>query len=252
MSISEQYTDSKLWGLKFCFVFRCVANNYPTEPTNEEAMRAKTFYQQFMFLLPCETCRDSYTDHYKQINIDDYLDNRRKLVEWVEIIYNKTLDHINANNQIQSQNTITQTNQPKNIIPRPPTPHQKVCTTCNKNRKPPNETLFPAANETNSGIGRGYVGGLRKALTESPTQTKYIIIAFYNWIKNPYKLPTKDEATNILKGYNLIKNINIKDYYPDEFVINNTNISLIDNNESILTNPTTSNSIYLKFKSLSI
>lgn len=253
MSISEQYTDPKIWGSKFWFVFRCIAHNYSLEPTNEEMARAKTFYQQFTYLLPCITCRESYELHYDEVNIDNYLDNRNKLIEWVEIIYNKTLENINVNNQIKKSIEIKvdenkSVEQPKVTPP----PRSRGCTTCNKGRAPPNETLFPKATEINSGVGKGYVGGLRKALTTSPTEHKYIIITYYNWIKNQHKIPTKEEATNILKGYNIIKNINASNYYPDTFVINSVLFSLADTNSDILTNPTTSNLIYLKFKELSI
>lgn len=249
MSNNDAYTDPKIWGSKFWFVFRCIAHNYPMDPTNEEIQRAKTFYQQFTYLLPCETCRGNYEQHYDEVNIDYYLDNRTKLIEWVEIIYNKTQEVINEDNQIK-KSVIANKNIdiPKNNIPPPQ--RSRVCTTCNKGRSPPSETLFPKATDSNSGIGKGYVGGLRKALTSSTTETKHIIITFYNWIKTQHRTPTKDEAVNILKGYNIIKNINTPNYYPDSFVINSMTFSLLD--DSILTNPATSNLIYSKFKELSI
>ena len=98
----------------------------------------------------------------------------------------------------------------------------------------------------------GSVGALRKILASSDVQTKYILIAFYNWIKYPFRLPNINEAQNIMKGYILLKNSNPEGFYPIFFMINDKKIYMEEENISIFTNPEIGNLLHDKLKVLSI
>lgn len=92
------YTSPKSWGPHFWFVMKCIAYNYPDNPTTEEKERVKKFYLDLQYLLPCAKCRKSYTEHIFNHPINHWLANGRKLFEWVNIIYKETNKNINANN----------------------------------------------------------------------------------------------------------------------------------------------------------
>jgi hypothetical protein len=53
----------------------------------------KNDYKQFFYYLgkvfPCSYCRDSYDTFFKEIPIDNYLNNRRDLSLWLYLIHNK-------------------------------------------------------------------------------------------------------------------------------------------------------------------
>jgi len=252
--INEQYTNPKTWGPHFWFMFRCISNNYPELPTPDDTKYTKSFFYSFQFILPCIICRESYVEHYNKHPIDEYLLNREKLLQWTEIIYKETNDNIIKQiNETEKQKQINETekqiqiNIPENKIP----PNPRICNTCGK-RNVPNESAFPQANDINSGPNKGVVGALRKLLAKCDTQTKYTLIALYNWIKYPYRLPDINEASNILKGYIILKNSNLDGYYPNYFIINNQKTFMIEENAGILTNPVISNLIHDKFKALSI
>lgn len=233
--MDSQYTDPKSWGPHFWFMFRCIANNYPDVPTEEDIVNTKIFYSSFLHILPCEMCKDSYVKHFHETPIDEYLTNKTNIIKWVNIIYEKT------------NNTIKQQTQQKNIS----TKSTKSCASCGKNQII-NENAFPQANDENSGINKGYIGGLRKVLSLSSIQNKYHILAFYNWIKYPHKIPSLMDASNIIHGYLLLKGGSPDGYYPSFFTMDNININLTDNNGKILINNDTSYFIYEQFKKLSI
>lgn len=89
------YTSPKSWGPHFWFILRCVANTYPVSPTPEDAKHVKSFFNELQFILPCDICKYSLSQHFKKHPIDNALAGKDKLVEWVEIIYNETKKVIN-------------------------------------------------------------------------------------------------------------------------------------------------------------
>lgn len=88
----------KIWGPHFWYVMRCIASTYPENPTNDQMIHAKNFYSELQYLLPCEKCRTSYTQHFEKYQIDNWLVNNIKLSEWIELIYMETTNNINKEN----------------------------------------------------------------------------------------------------------------------------------------------------------
>lgn len=240
--MTTQYTDPKSWGPHFWFMFRCIANNYPDVPTEEDVTNTKIFYASFLHVLPCQMCKDSYIKHFYETPIDEYLTSKTKIMKWVNTIYEKTNNTIKQQSQQQSQQ--------KELSTHNNTP-VKSCASCGK-KQIISENAFPQPNDNNSGIGKGYIGGLRKVLSLSSIQNKYHILAFYNWIKYPHKIPSLTDSSHIMKGYILLKGGSPDNYYPSFFTIGNKNVMLTDNNEQILINNDTSYFIYEQFKKLSI
>jgi hypothetical protein len=235
--MNQQYTNPKEWGPHFWFVFRCIANNYPESPSEDDIKYTKTFFYAFQHILPCVLCKESYIQHFNKYNLDEYLINNKKLIEWVELIYNETTNKIKSDIINPSNKTIST---------------QRGCPSCNKNKVPHDESLFPQINERNTGINLGKIGALRYALATTDIPNKNMLLSFYNWIRIKHTLPLKTDAINIMKGYIILKNLNTLGFYPDFFKINGTDISLIEQNSYILTDSKISQLVYDKFKRLSI
>ena len=60
----SQYSSPKIWGPHFWFILRCVAHNYPLNPTPEEANHVKNFFHELQYVLPCEVCKYTFKQHY--------------------------------------------------------------------------------------------------------------------------------------------------------------------------------------------
>lgn len=86
----SQYSSPKIWGPHFWFIMRCVANNYPINPTKEDAKHVKNFFTELQYILPCDICKYTYRQHVKRNPIEIGLASRDKLIDWVEDIYNYT------------------------------------------------------------------------------------------------------------------------------------------------------------------
>lgn len=86
----SQYSSPKIWGPHFWFIMRCVANNYPTNPTHEDANHIKNFFTELQYILPCDICKYTYRQHVKRNPIENGLKSREKLVDWVEEMYDYT------------------------------------------------------------------------------------------------------------------------------------------------------------------
>lgn len=88
--MSQQYSSPKIWGPHFWFILRCIAHNYPLNPTPEDAQHVKTFFTELQYILPCEVCKYTFKQHFTKNPIEKGLVNKAKLIEWVELIYQET------------------------------------------------------------------------------------------------------------------------------------------------------------------
>jgi hypothetical protein len=88
--MKEEYVYPKYWGPHFWFMMRCIAYNYPDDPTLEEAEIARSFFNGFKNNLPCLKCQSAYRYHLKENPVEGALKNRDELMKWVECIYLET------------------------------------------------------------------------------------------------------------------------------------------------------------------
>lgn len=86
----SQYSSPKIWGPHFWFMLRCLANNYPLKPSDEDAQHIKTFFNELQYLLPCDLCKYTFKQHFAKYPLDKALDTKNSLIDWVEHIYQET------------------------------------------------------------------------------------------------------------------------------------------------------------------
>lgn len=87
--MTRQNLESNIWGPKAWFFMESIALGYPTNPSDEDKKKTKRFFHALDFLLPCEKCRIHYKENLKKYPIDQYLQNRDKLFEWINKIHNE-------------------------------------------------------------------------------------------------------------------------------------------------------------------
>jgi hypothetical protein len=79
----------EIWGPIFWSTLHIVSLAYPDTPSYPEKRAAKELYNSMSLLLPCPVCRKHYTAILQAMPIDNWLDNRTSLVEWVWKAHNQ-------------------------------------------------------------------------------------------------------------------------------------------------------------------
>jgi len=83
---------TKIWGPHMWFAINCISFGYPTNPTEEQKLHYKTFFEHLGFVLPCEFCKTSYqffiTDGDTKIT-EEIFENRETLTKWIYNLHNR-------------------------------------------------------------------------------------------------------------------------------------------------------------------
>lgn len=91
---------TKVWGPTGWLFLHCITFGYPytINPINPDhaykKQHYKTFFEMIGYVLPCKYCRESYVKFMKEIPIDQHLDSRKDLCEWLYLIHNKVNDKL--------------------------------------------------------------------------------------------------------------------------------------------------------------
>ena len=80
------------WGPGAWRFFETVAFAYPDNPTEQEQIAAKQFFNSLTELLPCEKCRKHFSQNIKTMPVN--VTNKHTLSEWVTNLHN----HVNKLN----------------------------------------------------------------------------------------------------------------------------------------------------------
>ena len=81
--------DPRYWGSKFWFTMHTVAYFYPHEPTRDEMLHAKNFYESLKVLLPCPGCAQHYSELLEKIPLHGAVTSRMNLITWVNNVHNE-------------------------------------------------------------------------------------------------------------------------------------------------------------------
>lgn len=92
MLVDAIYKDPKYWGPHYWFVMKCIAENYPVKPSSSEKDRARIFYNNLKYFVPCETCRKHYTELIARYPVEEKLCCTDCLKGWVSKIQLKIED----------------------------------------------------------------------------------------------------------------------------------------------------------------
>ena len=93
--------DPEIWGPSAWIFLHTITLNYPNNPTIYDKQNYKNFFTNLHHILPCEWCSKNYKQHLQKYPIDNYLNTKKNLVQWlinihneVNIIFNKnTIDY---------------------------------------------------------------------------------------------------------------------------------------------------------------
>ena len=78
-----------VWGPSGWKFMHYISFGYPENPTNEDKINYKNFYNNLQHILPCEKSSINYNKNITEHPIDNHLTDRDSLVKWVIDIHNQ-------------------------------------------------------------------------------------------------------------------------------------------------------------------
>lgn len=81
--------NTVFWGKSGWLFLHTLTFIYPEAPLFNTKVKMREFMTCLQYILPCKYCRSSLTKYMKSLPIDNYLDTRLKLIEWLYKIHNK-------------------------------------------------------------------------------------------------------------------------------------------------------------------
>lgn len=76
------------WGPSAWKFLHTVSFAYPLNPDEETKTNYKNLFSNLRYTLPCSFCRSYYTQIFKYISIDPYLESRNGLTFWLFVVHN--------------------------------------------------------------------------------------------------------------------------------------------------------------------
>ena len=81
--------DPEIWGPPAWIFLHSITLNYPNNPTIYDKQYYKNFFINLHHILPCEWCSKNYIHHLKKYPIDNYLNTKKNLVQWLINVHNE-------------------------------------------------------------------------------------------------------------------------------------------------------------------
>lgn len=89
--------NTSFWGSSGWTFLHTLTFIYPEHPSYSDKVKMENFMNSISYILPCKYCRNSFSKYIKSLPINEFLDNREKLIEWLYKIHNK------VNKKLRSQ-----------------------------------------------------------------------------------------------------------------------------------------------------
>ena len=81
--------NPKVWGPHAWFFLDSIMLSLPNKLNNEQKNIYKNFFTSLQYILPCECCRNHYTENLKKYPLtDQILSNKENMIKWLLNIHN--------------------------------------------------------------------------------------------------------------------------------------------------------------------
>jgi len=81
--------NTVFWGKSGWQFLHTLTFIYPENPTFTDKVNMRDFMTSLQYVLPCKYCRLSFAKYIKSVPIDEYLDTRDDIIDWLYKIHNK-------------------------------------------------------------------------------------------------------------------------------------------------------------------
>jgi len=92
--------DSNVWGPGAWVFLHSITMTYPEKPGEMEKQFYKNFFTNLGNVLPCSKCKEHYNDNLSEFPLEEYLNSRRSMVEWMIHMHNK-VNELNGKKTLQ-------------------------------------------------------------------------------------------------------------------------------------------------------
>lgn len=81
--------NPKIWGPRAWIFLHSITLAYPVNPTYQDMDNYKRFFESLKYVLPCESCKEHFTDNIKKYPLtDQILRSKDLLCKWLIDIHN--------------------------------------------------------------------------------------------------------------------------------------------------------------------
>lgn len=90
--------NPNIWGPHAWIFIDTIVLNYPINPTDEDKLIYKNFFDILKYIIPCSKCRINYINNLKKYPISDIvLSTKDNLINWILNIHNEIRIEHNKN-----------------------------------------------------------------------------------------------------------------------------------------------------------
>ena len=98
--------EPKIWGPHAWQFLHSITLSYPDNPTIEDKNNYAQFFNSIQNILPCQNCKDHYTQNLQEFPVEQHLDNKESLFRWLVDIHN--LVNVKNNKREYSYDEVTE------------------------------------------------------------------------------------------------------------------------------------------------
>ena len=81
--------EPEIWGPHAWQFLHSITLSYPDNPTLEDKNNHAQFFNSIQNILPCQKCRDHYTQNLQAFPVEQHLDNKESLFRWSIDLHNR-------------------------------------------------------------------------------------------------------------------------------------------------------------------
>jgi hypothetical protein len=79
----------EIWGPSGWLFLHTITFHYPINPTQEQKIKHKELFENLVYTLPCARCAQHYSNNLKKYSLDEALQTKDKLINWLIDIHNE-------------------------------------------------------------------------------------------------------------------------------------------------------------------
>ena len=81
--------EPEIWGPHAWQFLHSITLSYPDNPTLEDKNNHAQFFNSIQNILPCQKCKDHYTQNLHAFPVEQHLDNKESLFRWSIDLHNR-------------------------------------------------------------------------------------------------------------------------------------------------------------------
>lgn len=81
--------DPEIWGSSAWLFLHTITLNYPNNPSFYDKQYYTGFFKNLEHVLPCDFCSHNYKLHLEKYPIENYLNSKKDLIQWLIHIHNE-------------------------------------------------------------------------------------------------------------------------------------------------------------------